>query len=201
MRSKSTELMYAIVDYIDTRFAEDNKVPTMQNIADHFNVTKGSISQYVQVMVERGIIEKDNGARGLVTPKMKKMKSTACRVPIVGAIACGTPVLAEENIESIVTLPREILGNGEFYILKAFGDSMIDAGIEDGDFVLVRNTNQANDGDIVVALVDDETTLKRIHFDNKNKKVILHPENKTMSDMIFDEVSIQGVAVNVIKKL
>ena len=78
---------------------------------------------------------------------------------------------------------------------------MIDAGIEDGDFVLVRNTNQANDGDIVVALVDDETTLKRIHFDNKNKKVILHPENKTMSDMIFDEVSIQGVAVNVIKKL
>ena len=201
MRSKSTELMYAIVDYIDARFAEDNKVPTMQNIADHFNVTKGSISQYVQVMVERGIIEKDNGARGLVTPKMKKMKSTACRVPIVGAIACGTPVLAEENIESIVTLPREILGNGEFYILKAFGDSMIDAGIEDGDFVLVRNTNQANDGDIVVALVDDETTLKRIHFDNKNKKVILHPENKTMSDMIFDEVSIQGVAVNVIKKL
>ena len=108
MRSKSTELMHNIVDYIDLRFSEDNKVPTMQNIADHFNVTKGSISQYIQVMVERGLIEKDNGARGLVTPNMKKMKSISCRVPIIGSIACGTPVLAEENIESIVTLPREI---------------------------------------------------------------------------------------------
>ena len=201
MRSKSTELMHNIVDYIDLRFSEDNKVPTMQDIADHFNVTKGSISQYIQVMEQRGLIEKENGARGLVTPKMKKMKSTVCRVPLIGDVACGTPVLSEENIESIVTLPRELLGNGDFYLLRAYGDSMVDAGIEEGDLVLVHNINEANDGDIVIALVENETTLKRIHFDKKNKKVVLHPENKTMADMVFDDVSIQGVAVNVIKKL
>ena len=201
MRSKSTELMHNIVDYIDLRFAQDNKVPTMQDIADHFGVTKGSISQYIQVMVDRGLIEKENGARGLVTPNMKKLHKEMLSVPIIGAIACGTPVLSEENIETVVTLPRELTGTGNFYLLRAYGDSMIDAGIEDGDLVLVHNTHQAQDGQIVVALVENETTLKRFHFDEANKKVILHPENKTMQDMIFDEVSIQGVAVNVIKKL
>ena len=193
--------MNDIVDYIDLRFFKDNKVPTMQDIADHFGITKGGVCQYIKAMIERGLIEKENGARGLVTPNMKKIQMESISVPIIGSVACGTPILSEENVETIVTLPRELTGSGSYYLLKTFGDSMLDAGIEDGDLVLVQNTNQAQDGQIVVALIDDETTLKRIHFDKANKKVILHPENKTMQDIVLDKVSIQGVAVSVIKKL
>ncbi len=201
MRSKSTRLMTDIVAYIDIRFSQDNKVPTMQEIADHFGMTKGGVCQYIKVMIERGLIEKDNGARGLVTPNMKKIQMSTSTVPIIGNVACGTPVLAEENVESIVTLPRELTGRGSFYLLRAYGDSMIDAGINDGDLVLVQKTNKAKDGQIVVALVDNETTLKRLYFDTTNDKIILHPENKTMEDIILEKIEIQGVAVNVLKKL
>ena len=153
------------------------------------------------MIVEKGIIEKDNGARCLITPNMKKIQKDTLSVPIVGSVACGTPVLSEENIEDYITIPRKLTGTGNFYILRAFGDSMIEAGIEDGDLVLVHNTHEAQDGQIVVALVENETTLKRIYIDDKHKKIILHPENKNMRDMVFDEVSIQGVAVSVLKRL
>ena len=201
MNAKTLKIMEDIRDYIDQYFCENCKVPTLQDIADQFDFTKGRISQYISMMVEKGIIEKDNGARSLITPNMKKIQKDTLSVPIVGSIACGTPVLSEENIEDYITIPRKLTGTGNFYILRAFGDSMIEAGIEDGDLVLVHNTHEAQDGQIVVALVENETTLKRIYIDDKHKKIILHPENKNMRDMVFDEVSIQGVAVSVLKRL
>lgn len=106
MRSKSTKLMKDIVDYIDLRFPEDNKVPTMQEIADHFGVTKGSISQYIQVMVERGLIEKENGARGLVTPNMKKLHLVINNSHLIG------DTLIEEMVSN------ENIKNGDFVLVQ-----------------------------------------------------------------------------------
>ena len=106
MRSKSTKLMHNIVDYIDLRFSEDNKVPTMQEIADHFNVTKGSISQYIQVMEQRGLIERTNGARGLVTPNMKKIHMAIKNSYLIGETTFEN-VVFNKNIE-----------NGDFVLVQ-----------------------------------------------------------------------------------
>ena len=122
-------------------------------------------------------------------------------MPIVGEVACGTPILAEENIECFVTFSRELLGSGKFFILRAKGESMINAGIEDGDLVIVRQQDTAEEGQIVVALIENEATLKRYYTDKKQNKIRLHPENDEMKDMFFDMISIQGVAVKILKDI
>ena len=112
---------------------------------------------------------------------------------IVGSIACGQPVDAVEQIEESVTLPRAIFGGGDLFILHTHGDSMIDIGIKHGDLVLIRKQNTAENGDIIVAMMNGETTLKR--FYKRNGKVVLHPENKEMKDIIVKDCEIQGVLV------
>ena len=111
----------------------------------------------------------------------------------------GVPKFAEENIEEYVCLPESLFGRGEFFLLRARGDSMIGAGIEDGDLVLIRQQNTAEYNQIVVALVDDEATLKR--FRPNEDHICLHPENNRYEDIIVDSCLIQGVAVKVIKDL
>ena len=94
-----------------------------------------------------------------------------------------------------------MVGSGKFFALVAKGNSMINAGISDGDIVIIRLQNSAEEGQIVIARVDDEATLKRYYLDRKNKRIRLHPENDEMQDMFYDQVDIQGVAVKVIKDL
>lgn len=122
-------------------------------------------------------------------------------VAVLGSISCGVPQLEEEYAEEFVTLPVSMFGKGEFYFLRANGNSMIEDGIDDGDLVLIRKQSEAKDGQIVVALVDNQNTLKRFFVDEKNHCIRLHPENKTMEDIIVPECVIQGVAVKVIKSL
>ena len=98
-------------------------------------------------------------------------------------------------------LPVSMFGKGSFYILRADGDSMIEAGIEDGDMVIIRQQDAAEEGQIVVALVGDEATLKRYYLDKPRRRVRLHPENSSMQDVFVDNCVIQGVAVHVIKAL
>jgi len=123
------------------------------------------------------------------------------RAAVLGSVSCGVPRFAEENIEEYVSLPEALFGRGEFFILKAKGDSMIDAGIDDGDLVVIKQQSSAEDGQIVVALMDDEATLKRFYRDEKNKRIRLHPENESMEDIFVDDCMIQGIAVKVIKDL
>ena len=102
-----------------------------------------------------------------------------------------------ENIEESFALPRSIFGNGDLFMLRTFGDSMIDIGIKKDDLVVIRKQNTAEDGEIVVAMINGETTLKRIF--RRNGKVILHPENKEMKDIVVKDCEIQGVLVSCIK--
>ena len=129
------------------------------------------------------------------------MKQQTISVPVLGEIACGIPKFAEENIEEYVRLPVALFGHGSFFILRAYGDSMIEAGIEDGDLVLIRQQNTAEEGQIVVALIDDEATLKRFYPEPEKRRIRLHPENAHMNDIFVEKCEIQGVAVKVLKDL
>lgn len=194
MRSKDQELMKNIIDFIDEYYLDNYSTPTMQEIADKFNLAKSSASRYISVMRDNGMLEHTKGKSGIKTASMSKADNITF-TPIVGSVSCGKMLLAEENVETYLPLPTSILGKGKFFILKAHGDSMINAGINDGDYVIVRKQDYAEIGQIVVALVDDEATLKRYYLDNKRKQVRLHPENENYEDMYFDNIVIQGVAV------
>lgn len=202
MRSKSTEIMNQIIEYIDKTFFSTREIPSVQEIADHIGIAKSSASRYLSEMEAKGLIRKSSGFYGLETKKIQKAMRTTHFMPIVGEIACGTPILAEENIESYLTISGEFLGPGEFFALRAYGNSMINAGIDNGDYVVIRKQETADEGQIVVAMIDNgECTLKRYYIDRKKKKIRLHPENDEMEDMYFSKVSIQGVAVKIIKNV
>lgn len=199
MKVMSESVFNSIIEFIDEYFFTNNTVPTMQEIADAIKLNKSNVSRNLQVMKERGLIEATGCWRGIRTKKMAKVLADTVRVPIVGSIACGTPMLAEENIESYIPISSSILGTGNFFALHARGNSMVNANIEDGDFVIVRQQNTAEEGQIIVALIDNEATLKRFYTDRRRRKVRLHPENDEMEDMYFDSIDIQGIVVKVIK--
>ena len=165
------------------------------------------VSRYERSSILRVIVDAffpiDNAPFHLIRTLDYKIeiRSTYLKTFILGAVSCGVPTLEEEYAEEYVSLPVSMFGNGTFFLLRANGESMIDAGISPGDLVLVRKQSEAMDGDIVVALVGNENTLKRYFVDKENQKIRLHPENKTMKDIIVSDCEIQGVAVKVIKDL
>lgn len=199
MRSKSIELMNEIKKYIEEYYLQYRQSPSTTKIAEAVGIARGTAYKYLVEMSERNMIEYDG--KEISTELTRKYNKEQTQTPIVGSVPCGSPQYEEENIEEYVSLPTAIFGKGDFFILRASGQSMIEAGIDDGDLVVVRKQVEANEGDIVVALVDNQNTLKRYYRDNANKKVILHPENKTMKDIIVDDCYIQGVACHIIKKI
>ena len=119
-------------------------------------------------------------------------------IPVVGRVAAGIPILAEENIEETMTLPEEMVGSGELFILRVRGESMIQAGIMNDDYIVVHRQMNANNGEIVVAMIDDEATVKR--FYKENGHIRLQPENDAMEPIIVPEVMILGKVVSLIRK-
>ena len=201
MRSKNEQTLSAILTLINDCYFQEGTYPSLQQIANAVGLSTTQTYRYVDELIKRGEIDKKGKFGDLQT---KEIANTICnnnRLPIVGEIACGGPILAEENIESYVTFSKELLGLGKFFILRAKGDSMINAGINDGDLVIVRQQETAEIGQIVVALIGNEATLKRYYLDNKRKKIRLHPENDKMEDMFFDDIAIQGIAIKVLKDL
>ena len=198
---KNTALFGEIENYInDYKEKYSGASPSVREIAEMVGVNYSTISRYLKQMREEGIIEYD-GHRNITTREGKITREASLKVAVLGSVACGVPRFAEENIEEYVRLPISIFGSGDFYILRAVGDSMIGAGIDEGDLVLIRQQNYADVGQIVVALMEDEATLKRYYPEPENKRVRLHPENDSMSDIYVNECLIQGVAVKVIKNL
>ena len=202
MRSKNENVMNEILYYINEVFFETREVPTVQAIADKVGIAKSSASRYLSEMESRGVLRRNNAFYGIETTKMRKALKRITLLPIVGEIACGTPILAEENIDSYLTISGDFLGQGEFFALKAHGDSMINVGINDGDYVVIKKQSFADEGQIVVAMVNEgDCTLKRYYVDSRRKKIRLHPENDEMQDMYFDNVDIQGIAIKIIKSI
>lgn len=201
MRTKNEETLSAIIRFINDWYYENNDFPTLSQIAEGNDIGTTTAHRYVLELIERGEIEKNSRYGNLQTKEITRCTRSTDSIPIVGEIACGSPILAEENIESYIQFSRELLGQGKFFILKAKGDSMINAGISDGDMVIIRRQEVAEEGQIVVALIDNEATLKRYYVDKKKKLIRLHPENEDLKDMFYEKVSIQGIAVKVVKNL
>ena len=197
MRSKDKTLMSAIEMFVSDYSDSNGISPTMQEVADGVGSSKATVQRYIAQLCDDGILDYS----GYRTMTSTKTKAAAIRVPVLGTIACGIPKFAEENIEEYVRLPVALFGKGNFFILRAYGDSMIEAGIDNGDLVLIRQQNYADEGQIVVALMEDEATLKRFYPEPKKHRIRLHPENSRMDDIYVDNCEIQGVAVKVLKDL
>lgn len=187
-----------IIDYLD-RYGT---APSMQAIADSLGLGTTTVFYHIKQMEKAGRIV-NYGPRGYIPTSYAS--GPGCMVPLVGNVACGTPILAQENIEEYVRLPESLFGRGEFFLLRAKGRSMINAGINNGDLVLIRQQPTADPGDIVVALVEDQenATLKRYYPQPEKGQVWLHPENPDEAEIYVraDDFTIQGVAEHVIKRL
>ncbi len=199
MQYKKQEIMDKIFKYAEEYYLSNHSSPSTSQIAKGTGVCRATVYNYLVAMNERGILSYDG--KTISTDNISKVNSSGTKANIVGSISCGIPIGAEESIEEYVTLPSAIFGKNELYILRASGNSMVDAGINSGDLVVIRKQETAEDGDIVVALVDNENTLKRYYKDAENKCFILHPENKQLEDIIVKDLVIQGVAQQVIKNL
>lgn len=189
-----------ILEYINT-FVEENGVPpSYREIAARFNISKSTVNKHLTWMKEKGLVDFE-GHRSIRTKETQITKNESVKVPVLGRVSCGVPQYAEANIEEYVRLPVSIFGRGDFYILRAHGDSMIDIGIEEDDLVLIKHQNYAEAGEVVVALIGDEANLKRFFPEPEKHRIRLHPENATLKDQYYDSVEIQGVAVKVLKDI
>lgn len=197
MRSKDPDIMKRIVDFVEAYHLDYNSSPSLRVIADGVGIGSTTVYRYLIEMNERGMICYDG--KTIRNEKIDKSQRGTIRAAVIGRIACGIPNLAEQHVEGYVNLPESLFGQGNFYILRASGCSMTEAGIDDGDLVVIREQNTAEDGQIVVALVDDEATLKR--FFHEGDRIRLHPENPQMKDIFVTDCRIQGVAVKVIHDL
>ena len=184
-----------VLDFIKNFQVKEGRSPSYRQIARAAGFSSISTSQrYVKTLQERNLIERNDLGR-IVTPTRLETGNTIV-APLVGKVACGKPILAEENIEGTYKLPTAIFGSSETMILHASGDSMVGAGIYDGDLIVATICNTAEDGEIVVALINDSATVKR--FYKKKDYAVLHAENPKYEDIITKDLIIQGVVKHVI---
>ena len=203
MRTKDESLFVVIVDYVNDYFEKYGRSPSTREIESGTQISRPTVQRYLKVLQERGEIEYD-GHRSIVTQYMREMVDTN-RVGMGNSIPCGPmDEVADAELEHI-RLPITLTGSGEFFLLRARGVSMINAGIDDGDLVLIRKQATAKKGDIIACLYDSSlTTLKR--YDPQDDVTYLVPENDTMKPIEIrgtkrEKLMIQGVATMVIKSL
>jgi len=201
MRHKDTTLMEKIRAFAEEYFFEHGRSPSTTEIAGVVGISRGTAYKYLVEMNDRGMISYDG--KTIVTEQTAKTEIALTQASVFrGAIPCGPPETIEASVSEYVRLPSAIFGIGSLYIIPAQGDSMIGAGIEDGDLVVIDRAASPNAGDIVVALDgEQQNTLKTLRFDESQSRYYLHPENSMLEDIYVDELSTQGVAQFVIKKL
>lgn len=196
MRTLNTVTLERMENFINEYQREHGLSPSYRQIMHGIGMTSLNLVQrYVLALERQGKITRTNLGNIKIPDALDVGKTTPA--PLVGQIACGQPNFAVENIEGSFALPQAIFGKGELFMLHAFGDSMIEVGIDDGDLLVLRKANTADDGEIVVAMIEGETTLKRLF--HKGKNIVLHPENHTLKDIVVRKCEIQGILVSCIK--
>lgn len=206
MRSKSPELMNRIMTVVDQYYCDSGSFPSMGDIANELGISRTTAYRYLIAMDERGILEYKGADRVILTKKVRKLPTDVIAAPIVGMIPCGTPEEEVEKAEEYVRLPVSLFGKGEFFILRASGDSMTDARIEDGDLVVIKRQTTAEVGDIVAALDENgSSTLKKYGgIDEESHAAILLYQNQEKypgKRILVKELTVQGVAKKVLVDL
>jgi len=199
-----TSRQQKILELIASHIQEKGYPPSYQELADKMNVrSKFAILKHIDALVQKGYLEKDSSARGLriIDPRFKAQNANEVQVPLIGRVAAGFPILSEENVERYIPVPRALIKKeGRYFALKVQGDSMINAGIHENDLLVVNSTNRARNNDIVVALVGDEVTVKRLV--RTKGKTYLKAENPAYQDIYpRGEWSIQGKVVGLIREI
>ncbi|MBE6539490.1 MAG: transcriptional repressor LexA [Ruminococcaceae bacterium] len=190
-----TENERNVYEFIQEKITYDGYAPSVRDIAAALGIRSTStVHAYMRRLEEKGYIQKEQGKSRAVKIERKGEPDKMLRVPILGKVAAGVPITAIQTCEGYVDYPASMSrGNGNLFALRVEGESMINAGILDGDIVIVENRRYAEDGEIVVALIDDEATVKRF-FREKNR-VRLQPENSKMKPIYTTDVVVLGVVI------
>lgn len=215
-RDRLSKRQTAIYEYICTYTKERGYPPSVREIGAAVGLASPStVHMHLKVLQERGLIKRDSkkprtievvpdkalaesqGVR-LASPD-QDASSNVMRLPLIGRVAAGTPILAEQNVEETLALPTSIVGDASSFILRVRGDSMIKAGIFDGDYIVVKEQNDAHDGEIVVALIDDSATVKT--FYRERDRVRLQPENDSMQPIYATNPVILGRVTALIRSM
>ena len=216
MAAKVTKRQQAVLDCIEDCIREKGYGPTVREVCHALGLSSPStVHVHLKALEEKGLIKRDplksrsisltyplegssvqaSSVPDVVQPSFSKIVN----VPLVGDVAAGVPILAEENITDTISLPTDIVGDAPSFLLSVRGESMIEAGINDGAYVVVKEQPVANNGDIVVAIIDDGATVKR--FYKEKDHIRLQPENSSMDPIITTNCSIVGKVVAVFRRL
>ncbi|MFZ9274678.1 MAG: transcriptional repressor LexA, partial [Ilumatobacteraceae bacterium] len=204
-----TDRQRGILDFIEKNMRERGYPPSVREIGEAVGLSSSAtVHNHLAALQKMGYLHRDPTKPRAIEVRYEASSGVAMErrptkhVPLVGDVAAGVNVLAQENVEELVPLPMDFTGDGELFMLRVRGESMIDAGILDGDYVVCRQQTTANNGDIVVAgIPGDEATIKT--FTKSGNKVTLTPSNSTMKPMVFDsgEVNVYGKLVTVLRRL
>ena len=198
-----------ILDFIAAQLQERGYPPSVREIGEAVGLTSSStVHAHLTTLQRQGFLRRDPTKPRAIEVRYDAMSGAAIErrptrhVPLVGDVAAGTDVLAQENVEELLPLPEDFTGAGQLFMLRVRGDSMIDAGILDGDYVVVRHQAEADKGDVVVAgIPGGEATVKT--YTRKGGKVVLVPANTRLEPMVFDpgDVTVYGKVVTVLRRM
>ncbi len=198
---KITAKQQEILNYIKEEILNKGYPPAVREICEAVNLkSTSSVHSHLETLEKNGYIRRDPTkprAIEICDDSFQMVRTEMVSLPVVGTVAAGQPIHAQENIESYFPIPAEYVPNGESFILKVKGDSMINAGIYNGDQVFVNRCNSARNGDTIVALVDDSATVKT--FYKENGHIRLQPENDTMEPIIVEDCQILGKVYGVFR--
>ncbi|AZT90215.1 transcriptional repressor LexA [Caldicellulosiruptor changbaiensis] len=202
MKKQLTKKQEEILEFIKKRIKEKGYPPAVREICEATGLKSTStVHGHLTRLEKKGYIRRDpSKPRAIeIVDDDFYVHRNVIQLPLVGKVTAGEPILAVENIEDTITLPYDLVGTEDAFLLRVKGDSMIDAGIFDNDIIIVRRQNVAENGDIVVALIDEEATVKR--FFKESDHIRLQPENKAMDPIIVKDVKILGKVIGLIRRM
>lgn len=185
-----------VFSFIRSYISENGYAPSVREVCKECNIASTATAHRIMNdLADSGLIKRVGGNKR----RAVSLNGNTVTVPLIGTVAAGEPIFASQNYEDFYTIPCNFFSGDDLFMLNVHGSSMIKIGMYDGDKIIVRKQETADDGDIVVALVDDSATVKR--FFRRNGKIVLHPENDEMDDFIFDEVTILGKVVGLMRNI
>jgi len=193
-----------ILEFIHERIRTKGYPPSVREIGEAVGLKSSStVHAHLVQLEDKGYIRKDPSKPRAIIPVNRSDSAAAdlstINLPVVGNVAAGVPILATENIETYFPVPVDFVGRGNHYILRVKGESMIEAGILDGDYLIVREQADASNGEIIVAMLEDEATVKRYY--KRDEYIELKPENSTMQSIISPDVAVLGKVTGLLRHM
>ena len=198
-----------VLEFIDSEVHQRGYPPSVREIGDAVGLSSPStVHAHLAALQDKGYLRRDPSKPRAIEISLEPSTGSAAErrpvrhIPLLGDVAAGTGVLANEQVEELMPVPEDLTGDGELFMLRVRGESMIEAGIFNGDFVVVRVQPDADNGDIVVAGIPGEEATVKTYL-NKRNKIVLRPANETMEDLVFDpsEVRIYGKVVTLLRRI